>query len=185
MTIKVRLPETEEEWNETGEEFDRRSLARALAGGPHETEAAARFPLSRLYAFANYPDPAADPELARALSRDNAVALLFREVAGRVGMAPALAAAAHDTELRERAGEGWSLHWKSSAAEPEQAYVVLELKQAGAMPRALLLLDTTTGRYLPAIRLTQVHDGQGQAVVDMDSDAIRALRNPDYEVQPV
>lgn len=184
MTITVRLPETAEDWNATEQEFGRRSLVSGLVGSG-ESEPTPRYPLSRLYSFALDPNPAKDPQLASALSHESAVAALFREVVGRVGMAPALAAAAHDAELQERAGEGWTLRWKSSAAEPGQAFVVLEVDEAAAMPRALLLLDTTTGRYLPAIRLTQAQDGQGQAVVEMNSDAIRALENPDYEVQPV
>ena len=137
---------------------------------------------SRLFGYADDPNPAPDPELERALALDPGLRADFRRLVERIARhhVPRLAAAAGG-EIARRDGDGCRIRLESSLAEPDQTYVIIELTDRGApAPARLFVVDAED--HCSAFALPPSRDGVIQMLEDGESPIVRGLRDVQTEV---
>ena len=90
-------------------------------------------------------------------------------------------AAAGTKALENRQGQGFAIRLRPSRAEPSQVYVMIELLDPGAeAPKALFIARHPKGLLKQA--LPEARGGMVQLLAEVESDLIRALRDPGSEV---
>lgn len=145
--------------------------------------AAAAPPVSvrRLIAYAENPDPAADPVVADLIAQDERVGRDFRAILKRVAPIyfPMAAAAATAELIAERAAGGHRIRFEPSRAEPAQTYVIIELAPGAPPPEALFVCRAFRTRKLA---LPPARGGIVQFLLANADEALAALRDPEAEV---
>jgi hypothetical protein len=153
-----------------------------LMGTDEDNEPPGAIAFSRLFGYADDPDPARDPEIDRALARDPGLRADFRRLLERIARhhVPRLAAAAGG-EITRRDGDGCSIRLETSLAEPDQTYVIIELVDADAPSPARLFIVDAEDRC-NAFPLPPSRGGVIQLLEDDGSDLVRGLRDVQTEV---
>ncbi len=137
---------------------------------------------SRLFGYADDPEPNRDPELEQALARDPGLRADFRRLLGRLARhhVPRLAAAAGG-EIVQRDGDGCRIRLETSLAEPDQTYVIIELADGAATaPARLFIIDAED--HCNAYPLPPSRDGVIQLLEDGGSALVQGLRDVQTEV---
>ncbi len=153
-----------------------------LLGTDQDHEPPGAIAFSRLFGYADDPDPNRDPELERALARDSGLRADFRRLLGRIARhhVPRLAAAAGG-EVTRRDGDGCRIRLETSLAEPDQTYVIIELAAGDApAPTRLFIIDAED--HCNAYRLPPSRDGVIQLLEDGGSALVQGLRDVQTEV---
>ena len=154
----------------------------ALLGSDQDDERPPAIAFSRLFGYADNPDPARDPELEESLARDPALRADFRRLLERIARlhVPRLAAAAGG-EVTRRDGDGCRIRLESSLAEPDQTYVIIELTDPDApTPTRLFVVDAED--QCSAFALPPSRGGVIQMLEDGESALVRGLRDVETEV---
>ena len=153
-----------------------------LMGTDDDSEPPGAIAFSRLFGYADDPDPARDPEVAQALARDPGLRADFRRLVERIARhhVPRLAAAAGG-EIIRRDGDGCRIRLETSLAEPDQTYVIIELDDDDATaPARLFIIDAED--HCHAYPLPPSRDGVIQLLEDGGSTLVRGLRDVQTEV---
>ena len=154
----------------------------ALMGNDDDSTPPGAIAFSRLFGYADDPDPARDPELEQALARDPGLRADFRRLLERSARhrIPRLAAAA-GSEITRRDGDGCRIRLEASLAEPDQTYVIIELADEDApAPGRLFIVDAED--RCSAFPLPPSRGGVIQLLEDGGSDLVQGLRDVQTEV---
>jgi hypothetical protein len=135
-----------------------------------------------IYAYVNEPGRAMSASLREALEADARLRdALMRLLAKTAGYRCPRSAAAGTKALENRQGQGFAIRLRASRAEPSQVYVMIELLDPGAeAPKALFIAQHPDGLLKQA--LPEARGGTVQLLAEVESDLIRALRDPGSEV---
>ncbi len=153
-----------------------------LMGTDEDNEPPGAIAFSRLFGYADDPDPARDPELERALARDPGLRGDFRRLLEHIARyrVPRLAAAVGG-EIARRDGDGCRIRLEASLAEPDQTYVIIELADDDARaPGRLFIVDAED--RCSAFPLPPSRGGVIQLLEDGGSDLVQGLRDVQTEV---
>ncbi len=153
-----------------------------LMGIDEDSEPPVAIAFSRLFGYADDPNPARDPELEQALARDPGLRADFRRLVERIARhhVPRLAAAAGG-EIVQRDGDGCRIRLETSLAEPDQTYVIIELAGGDATaPARLFIIDAED--HCNAYPLPPSRDGVIQLLEDGGSALVQGLRDVRTEV---
>ncbi len=153
-----------------------------LRPSPDRDGAAGTVPFSALYAYATDPHGAVDEEMELALGRDPRLVAEFRRILEKtVAWRLPRVAAASSRPIMGREGEGCRIRFRTSHAEPDQTYIIIELTGNHATgPTALFIVHPEQGcrRFaLPAAR-----DREIQFLADRNSELLQGLLDINTEV---
>ena len=152
----------------------------AARGKPVAGERSAGF--SDLYAYVTDPERPMSQALERALSTRPSLAMdlqrLLRKRASH--HAPRLAAASSGLESSRR-GSGFTISLRPSRAEPAQVYVVIDVLDLASRPPRTLFVSQPDDRLVKHA-LPGAEGGTIQLLADVESELVRALRDPESEV---
>ncbi|MBT3886652.1 MAG: hypothetical protein HOF70_17845 [Rhodospirillaceae bacterium] len=135
-----------------------------------------------LYAFAlGHAGPAAS-KVEAALKTSAPIRAAFHDLlscASDFHVPRAMAAASDDIDVRE--GADCRISIQPSEAAPGQVYVIVELTQAGSHdPKVMHLMGA--GDVYHRTELPEFYDGIAQLIVEVTSEIITLLQDPDTEV---
>ncbi len=152
-----------------------------LMATDEDSESPGAIAFSRLFGYADDPDPARDPEVDHALARDPGLRADFRRLLERIARhhVPRLAAAAGG-EIVRRDGDGCRIRLETSLAEPDQTYVIIELDDDATAPARLFIIDAED--HCNAYTLPPSRDGVIQLLEDGGSALVQGLRDVRTEV---
>ena len=174
---------TQEQRSLAEQAFDALSTLDELAAASNaEDGRARRIGFGDIYAYVNEPYCDMSAPLRQALEADKRLRDdLMRLLAKTAGYRCPRSAAAGTKALESRQGQGFAIRLRPSRAEPTQVYVVIELLDPGAQaPKALFIARHPDGLLKQA--LPDVRGGTVQLLAEVESDLIRALRDPGSEV---
>jgi hypothetical protein len=176
MTITIPLPSQEAEPLATAL-FAALQVERALTGASSASTVIAP---SRLFAYANGMI-ASDPGVDAALAADPRLAATFTAMLDRAApwRLPRLAAASAGTAT-VRTGENCRIELRTSAAEPSQVYVIIELAAPESAPSRLFVARAGAG--VVSAELPPARDGTIQLLSGADAPLVAALRDVGAEI---
>jgi len=136
---------------------------------------------SALHAYATDPDYDADERLLEQLRTDAALQADFQRLLNNTSLyfMPRLAAASTGA-IEARETQGCRIAFRSSRADENQVYAIIELVDKQAAPRLLLirLADGATER----LALPPFQDGRAQLLLDRNSAEAKGLMDINAEV---
>ena len=163
--------------------FDALTTLDEIAAAKHaEGSGERRVGFGDVYAYVTEPGRPMSTQLREAIEADARLrGDLLRLLAKTAGYRCPRSAAAGTKVLESRHGQGFAIRLRPSRAEPSQVYVVIELLDPVAeAPKALFIAQHPEGLLKQA--LPDVRGGTVQLLAEVESDLIRALRNPRSEV---
>ena len=162
--------------------FDALSTLDTLCDRHAETaEGTRKVGFSDLYAFATG-DRMMDADLRRALENDPRLGEDLSHLLDKVSLCHFLrvAAASSSSSVENREEGGFKIRLRQSQAADSQTYVIIELADEQATPKALFLCGPKP-RY-DKVELPEPQDGIIQLLAESDSDLVQGLRDRQMEV---
>ncbi|MBT3703145.1 MAG: hypothetical protein HOE62_04455 [Alphaproteobacteria bacterium] len=179
MTIQINLPD-DQSMATVQEHFADEDNVRQTLTAMREAEPTIAF--SRLWRFASG-EVTHDADLLTALRHDSKLAADVNALLQKISWShlPQAAAASTDEDLRLRETDLCAIRIESSRAEPDQVYVIIELKDAEAnAPRTLI--TSAAGGTLERLELPAAQGGVIQVLLQHDDAVLIALRDHGTEV---
>jgi len=136
---------------------------------------------AEIYAYATDPNVLPSERLMQALSEDGRVRQDFDALLRNTSQyfLPQVAAASSG-EISTREIDGCKITFRSSRADADQIFVIIELGDSEARPGALFICPE--GRPTEKVALPEPRSGRIQLLFDTESPILRGLRNIDTEV---
>ncbi|MEG3638240.1 hypothetical protein [Magnetococcus sp. PR-3] len=115
--------------------------------------------------------------VVRALKQDPKLKALYHQLLQRGSMCyfPAVAAASSG-DVQERQADGWKIRWKTSRADENQIYLLIDLKPHMTSTPTKLTVEEER------INLPEPVNGTIQLLVESNSGIMQGLRNKDSKV---
>jgi hypothetical protein len=179
MTIQINLPDDQSMATVQAHFADEDNVRQTLTA---MREAEPTIAFSRLWRFASG-QVTHDAELLTALKHDTKLASDFNALLQKVSWShlPQAAAASTDDDLRLRETDLCAIRIEPSRAEPDQVYVIIELKDAeGTSPRSLI--TSAADGTLENLELPAPQGGVIQVLLQHDDAVLIALRDHATEV---
>ena len=179
MSIRITLPD-EKTMDSVRARFVDEDDTRQVMAALQTTTPTVAF--SRLWRLATG-DLNADAELSATLRQDRKLAADFNALLQKVAWShlPQVAAASSGEELRLRETDLCAIRIEPSRAEPEQVYVIIELKDPAATAPASLITSAADGG-LENMTLPAARDGVIQLLLQRDNALLLALQAHGTEV---
>lgn len=136
---------------------------------------------SEIHAYATRPDHSPSDALLRALDSDGRVRRDFEALLKNVSvywMPQVAAASSGDVSTREI--DGCRMTFRTSRADPDQIFVIIEFTDTSARPSTLFVCGQD--KPMSKVELPVARDGRIQLLLDANSDAVKGLRDIATEV---
>ena len=174
MSIRINLPDDDTLATVQARFTDEDNLRQTMAA---MQDASPGIAFSRLYQYARG-DISLDTELLAALKQDKTLARDFNALLQKLSWdsLPQVAAASTDSDLRLRETDLCTIRIEPSRAEPDQVYVILELKDPAASPPDLLITSAADGA-IETLALPQPDDGIIQLLLQADAAILLAMQD--------
>ena len=174
MSIRINLPD-ENTLATVQARFTDEDNFRQSMTAMQEAEPGIAF--SRLYQYARG-DISLDAALLAALKQNKSLARDFNALLQKLSWdsLPQVAAATTDTDLRLRETDLCAIRIEPSRAEPDQVYVILELKDPAAAPPDLLITSAADGG-IETLALPDPDDGVIQLLLQADDAVLLAMQD--------
>ena len=179
MTIQINLPD-DQSMATVQEHFADEDNVRQTLTAMREAEPTIAF--SRLWRFASG-EVTHDDELLTALRTDTKLSADFNALLQKVSWShlPQAAAASTNEDLRLRETDLCAIRIEPSRAEPDQVYVIIELKDPDASSPGSLITSASDGS-LESMELPTDQGGVIQLLLEKDNALLMALSDHSSEV---
>ena len=180
MSIQINLPGPDE-MPAVKDHFSGENDLRDMMSALTEDRPAA-LPAHRLWRYASGQLPQ-DAELLAALHQDRKLSSDYNAMLKKLSWSwmPQVAAASTEEKLGLRETDHCAIRIEASRAEPDQVYVIIELKDQTVTPPATLICSGPEGQ-LNSMELPAPQGGVIQLLLQADDDVLVALQDHATEV---
>ncbi len=181
MTIRIHLDDGAN-LDTARQLFESEDTVRQVIKGVAEKSHKPVIGFRRLHAYATGTGDLDDAEISRALAEDANLQADLRALLAKTALnhLPEVAAASSG-ELTTRESAGCRIRIEPSRAEPDQAYVIIELVDREAPFPTMLFTFNAEGRS-DTLALPEGRDGVVQVLLDADAPVLQSLRDHASEV---
>ncbi len=181
MTIRINLNEGADLDN-ARQLFESEDTVRQVIRGVADRDFRPVIGFRRLHAYATGSGDIEDSELTRALAEDENLRADLHALLAKTALnhLPEVAAASSG-ELSSRESAGCRIRIEPSRAEPDQAYVIIELVDREAPFPTMLFTFNAEGRS-DTLALPEGRDGVVQVLLDADAPVLESLKDHAAEV---